>query len=389
VKAIKRARANAEKKTMRFAVLFTLLVLFASARVDAQIDPSSAMLLNQGRTNVRDGGLDSGRYTVKPKSDVHPVRKSEPRPKTDDTSASPSLSPTSTSTSTTSTSNVPAPPQFVGPQKPPQQAGPQSPPQEVGPQFGPQESDEPQYVRPLHDDRRTTMLELSFAPGYLYNESKSTFSPRNYFISAPTGSVDASVWVNPNFGVHTSFTGTINANVSDSYNNTKNATASSQWFSAGARARSFYGDGPKSPVLQFGVDYREYAFKTPSDTLFRNKLTTTGLHLLIDAELPTGGFGSWTLGGEFGPKLSHRETSNALDFRTGDNPQATTVEVHLGAKYRFNHANTLFWKVSYGVERDLFSGTTSMNDPTTGLPQTDVAVTNSFTLFQLGYSWGD
>jgi hypothetical protein len=201
--------------------------------------------------------------------------------------------------------------------------------------------------------------------------------------------VDASVWTSPNFGVHTSFTGTLNGNVTDSFNNTKNASASEQWFSAGARARSFFGDGPRAPTLQFGVDYRECEFKVPSDTQFRNKLTTTGLHLLLDAEIPTNGFGSWALGGEFGPKLSHRESSNAYEFRTGDSPQATTVEIHLGARFRFNHTNSMFWKVSYGVERDLFDGSTTINDPLTGLPQTNVAVTNSFTLFQLGYTWGN
>jgi hypothetical protein len=387
VKAIKTGRANAEKKTMRSAVLFVILVLSFGATASAQIDPSSAMLLNQDHTNVRDGGLDSGRYTVKPRTDVHPVRKNEPRPRTDE----------STGASASAASATPTPPpQAAAPQKTPQKApqapqqkSPQQvPPQEV-PEFGPQEPYEPQYARPLRDERRTTMLELSFAPGYLYNESKSTFAPRNYFIGAPAASIDASVWVSPNVGVHTSFTGTINANVSDSLNNTKNAAASSQWFSAGARARSFFGDGAKAPTLQFGVDYREYTFKTPSDTLIRNKLTTSGLHLLIDAELPTRGFGSWTLGGEFGPKLSHRETSNAIEFRTGENPQATTVEVHAGAKYRFDHANAMFWKISYGVERDLFSGSTSVSDPITGLPQSDVAVTNTFTLFQLGYTWGD
>jgi hypothetical protein len=201
--------------------------------------------------------------------------------------------------------------------------------------------------------------------------------------------VDASVWTSPHFGVHTGFTGSLNANVSDSFNNTKNASASEQWFSAGARARSFFGDGPLAPTLQFGVDYREDEFRVPSDTVFRNKLTTSGLHLLIDAEFPTSGLGSWILGGEFGPKLFHRESSNATEFRTGDDPQATTVGVHFGASYRFDHAQRLFWKISHGVERDLFSGPTTINDPLTGLPQTNVSVTNSVTLFQLGYIWGN
>ncbi len=362
---------------MRFALLFTLLLLIIGSKVEAQIDPSSAMLLNPGKANVRDSGLDSGRYTVKPRSDGHPVRKNETRSRAiEETTPAPTPAATVAATATPS-------PQFVGPQKPPQR-----PPQDL-PEFGPQDFESPQAVRTPTDLRRLNLLELSFAPGYMYNESKSSFTPRNYYINSPTGTVDAGIWINPNLGVHTSFTGTINANVNDSLNNTKNATASSQWFAAGIRSRTFFGESAKSPTLTFGLDYREYSFRTPSDTLLRNKLTTSGLHLTMEAELPTDGFGAFTIGGEFGPKLSHRETSNAIEFRSGESPEATAVEVHVGAKYRFDRANALFWKISYGVERDQFSGFTTVSDPVTGMPQTDVGVTNAFTLFQLGYSWGN
>lgn len=404
MKAIKTAGSKAEKKVMRFTVLITTLVLLASAQVEAQIDPSSAMLLNSNHAAVRDGGLDSGRYTVKPRiENAHPTSRkaldsTKPHERTED--AEVVVTPTPAPVDQTSASQEVAPidapnpgPAVVGRQLPRAPQGPQS--LTFTAQDADQTTDQTDAASPApvaklpRDERRFTMLELSFAPGYLYNESKSTFAPRNYSVNAPSMGIDASVWTSPSFGLHTNFNGTINANVTDSLNNTKNASASEQWFSVGARTRSFFGEGPLAPTLQFGIDYREFQFRVPNDTLFRNKLATSGLILLLDAEIPTSNFGAWVLGGEFGPRLSHAESSNAVEFRSGQDPQTTSIGVHVGARYRFDHTQSIFWKISYGIEKNLFSGSTSINDPINGLPQSNVSVTSSFSLFQLGYTWAN
>ncbi len=403
MKAIKTAGSKAEKKVMRFNVFVTFLILLASLRVDAQIDPSSAMLLNTNRAAVRDGGLDSGRYTVKPRSGettratTHKTTET-PKPRDHADDVAPTPTPVASPTPTPQIEVQPA--VLQSPSPTPLRAGPESPtftPQnddgerddDAAQDSGDNETQSPITTKVQRDERRFTMLELSFSPGYLYNESKSTFAPRNYFVNSPTMSVDAGVWTSPNFGVHTNFLGTLNASVTDSLNNTKNAAASEQWFSVGARARGFFGDGSLAPTLQLGLDYREYQFRVPSDTVTRNKLMTSGLILLLDAEIPTSGLGAWVFGAEFGPRLSHAESSNAVEFRTGEDPQTTSVGVHVGAHYRFDHTQSVFWKVSYGVEKNLFNGSTTVNDPITGLPEANVSVTNSFALFQLGYTWAD
>src|SRR5262249_41358785 len=75
---------------VRFCV-FALLIVFASS-AGAQIDPSSALLLNNGinngnRTNTRESGIDSGRYTVHPKDSTshHEDRSSHHSQDVDDT----------------------------------------------------------------------------------------------------------------------------------------------------------------------------------------------------------------------------------------------------------------------------------------------------------------
>ncbi len=354
---------------MRF-LLLVISFISLCAKVEAQIDPSSAMLLNSGsKTTVRDGGIDSGRYTVRPRSDV--IRHEE---RTVTTRREVKVAPSSETTA--------------------KQINPESPPITTTsiPSANDESDDEPAPSAPvkvLPDARRFAMLELSFAPGYLYNESKSTFANRNYFLNAPVMNIDAKVWVSKTFGLHTGFLGTLNGNVSDSLNNTKNATASDQWFAVGAQSRHFFGEGGLSPMLQFRLDYREFQFRVPSDSVLRNKLGTSGLFLAFEAEIPTSGFGSWVFGADFGPKLQHRETSAATDFRTGDDVQTTSVGVHLGARYRFDGTQSVFWKASYGAERNLFSGSTSIPDPVTGAQQTNVSVTNTFTIFQLGYTWAN
>ncbi len=354
---------------MRFFLFLASFIVILSARVEAQIDPSSAMLLNSGpRANVRDNGLDSGRYTVRPRSEVvhhderiaTPHKDVKPAPPTAATPAPAPVAVTESQNGEAGTDDVTD-----------------------------DQADEPAAAKVSIDDRRRTMLEISIAPGYLYSESKSTFAPRNYFLNAPVMNIDARVWVSSGFGLHTSFLGSLNGSISDSLDNTKNASASDQWFSVGAQSRHFFGVGSLAPMLRLGLDYREFQFRVPSDSIFRNKLATSGLFLLLDAEVPTSGFGSWAFGGEFGPKLRHSETSAATEFRTGDEAQTTSVGVHVGARYRFDSTQSVFWKVSYGVEKNLFSGSTSIPDPIAGARQTNVSVTSTFTLFQLGYTWAD
>lgn len=341
-------------------------MVLSSAAI-AQIDPSSAMLLNSSnRAPVRDGGLDSGRYTVKPRLEGS---HREDRPTTKHITLE---GPHETAVvEQVKVAPTPAPAQVVS---------------EID---SVEETDDVEIVKPAKDDRRDTVLEISFAPGYLYNDSKSTFSPRNYFLNAPVMNVDATVWVAKSIGIKTSYTGSLNANITDSFNNTRNTSASDQWFAVGARSRSFFGEGPTAPTLQIGVDYREFEFKIPSDSQLRNKLSTSGVFVLVEGELPTSGLASWVFGADFGPRLNHKEISNATSFQTGTEPSTTSVGVHLGQRFRFDRTQSLFWKLSYSAERNLFSGSTSIADPVNGSPQSNVSVTNSFSMFRLGYTWSD
>jgi hypothetical protein len=111
--------------------------------------------------------------------------------------------------------------------------------------------------------------------------------------------------------------------------------------------------------------------------------------LSLDAELPVTPYRAWTLGFSIAPKLQHRESSTAIDFQSGSNVDANQVGVSLGTNIHFDAGSLIFVKVSHFVEKDLFSGPATKPDPVTAQTPSGVSVTNSFTLLQIGYTWGN
>jgi hypothetical protein len=376
---------------MRRLFFLTSLIVFG-ASAHAQIDPSSALLLNSGRAApVRESGIDSGRYTVRPRSDS-PRREERPTPtrrQTPEVSATATVEVEVTHAPVATPTPAPTPVAIVPSPTPSDlpETTSTSPTRVVIEE--PTRATVAQATPQPMDPRRTTMLELSLAPGYLYNDSDSSFTNRNYSVNSPVLSVDANVWFSESFGVHTGFLGTSNAHVSDSLDHQRNVSATEQWFWAGVRTRKFFGVSALAPSLIFGLDYREFQFRVPSDSQLRAKLTTTGPVLSLETELPSSALTSWTLGVTYAPKLRHKEVSNDVDFKSGDSLSASSFGVSLGSRYRFDRSHAMFWKLSQSVEKNVFSGDTSVPDLESGVTQHGVNVTNTTTLFQLGYTWSD
>jgi hypothetical protein len=169
----------------------------------------------------------------------------------------------------------------------------------------------------------------------------------------------------------------------------RNVPASQQWLTAGVRSRKFFGASALSPLLLFGADYYEYQFKVPSDSVYRATLKSVGILLSVEAELPVNLKRSWTVGFSIGPKLQHSEIANATDFRSGSNVDSNMIGASLGGRFQFERQDAIFWKLTHRVEKNLFSGDASIADPATSGTPSGVSVTNSFTFFELGYSWGN
>lgn len=358
---------------MRLRSLAFILCLLLITAASAQLDPSSVLLLNRGNTNQGENAIDSGRYTVRPRDSN---RRDDPRPvsgrrtnRGDESSDEGTDLPPVTIT-------IPDPPQAV------EQPTPVS--------EEPKEAVEERPLPPPREmSRRYNLVELSFAPGYLYSDSSSEYFYRNYTMSAPVLSVEAGVWMNPHFALNGSFMSTLSGHVNDSLEGDRNVPATHEWFTAGLRFREFFGRNVLASTVTLGIDYFDYKFRVPSDAQYREKLSSVGARISLEAEVPVTVTRSWLFGVAFSPKLQHREEATETDVRSGGGVDANAVSISIGGRMQFERKSGIFWKLSHSVEKDLYSGEASEEDPRTGKTPTGVSVTNSITIFTFGYTWGN
>lgn len=353
----------------------------AHAQSETPMNPSAVLLLNQGRGGTT--AIDSGRYTPRAKVEVKqaPVRK--PREAGDEnpepvTVVVPMGQPAGADGASGGASNQLAPQQIVIRCEEAQVA------QGVCPPVIPVASNAP--AEPV---RRLNLLELSVAPGYLYNNSESSYTFRNYNSSTPLVLADINVWLNPGFSLHGSFIETLAGHVNDSIDGSRSASVTQEWFRVGAHGRKFFHFDSSTAVLNFGIDYVEYQFRVPSDARLRGGLRSSGVEFSVEAEIPASRTRWWTVGAALAPKLKQSESSTSIDFKSGGGVDANAVSLSLGGRWQFERNDAIFWKLSHTVEKDLYSGDATLADPRTNVAPTGVAVINSFTIFQIGYTWGN
>jgi hypothetical protein len=181
----------------------------------------------------------------------------------------------------------------------------------------------------------------------------------------------------------------LGGHVSDTTTGDRNVGADHEWAQAGIRSRSFFGPGPRAASLSLGLDLWQYQFDVPSYAALREKIQTYGLAFSLEGELPTNATYSWTFRLTAVPLARHEEISTQDNARSGASPETNIVEAAIGGRVAFDRSNALFWRLTCRIEQDSFSGSASAPDFQTGQVPTGVSVMNSFTIFELGYSWGN
>ncbi len=385
---------------MRFSV-FLFSLAFASL-ASAQIDPSSALLLNPDTgASTREGGLDSGRYTVKPA----PKTQSAPALRRGDVreeAKKPEERPASESPQNSTPSNTTFAPEAAGVPKvvPSPQPGtflsgadaPLPPPQPIDETvLGGSDEEIKEYKKMLNpEDRRHNLMELSIAPAFIYNDSRSPYSFRKYSTASPALGGDGRVWFSPFFGVQASYMTTLSGSVNDSTSTaTRTITVAQTFMRAGIRSRNFLATGKYSPSLTWGLDFYEHYFVVPKDAETRGRLRTNGAQVSLEGEWPTSGRSSWLLGVSFLPMASHKEYSTGLALRSGSRVDSNGVGISVGTKIQYDRSSALFIRLSHQLDKHVFTGQAATADPVNGNTPSGVPVTNSFTIFQLGYTWGN
>ena len=438
--------------------LIVAQVLFFTGHISqAQIDPSSALLLNgSARSSSRDNGVGSGRYTVRPRSDA-----TNPAPSRNSRSTKSVETPVPTQShltpaETTNGSGYPTPVQVVTPVVSPPSASPvavvksapivmdvssgAAPQPATGPNATPATRDatrnankestkdatgdadvstgngatdgnsvsaenrseaaaqaeddaiREQVARDQEVIRKATqnnLLDISFSAGYLYNDSSSTYSFRKYSTAAPAVIGDAHIWLSPEFGVGGSYLTTLSGSLPDGSHPSRVVPTTQQTFTLGIRYRDYFTHDLTYPYLIWGADYYQYHLSVPQDAQSRADLYSTGAKFSILGVFPGRRSYAWNLGFGLLPKMYHHEGSNSAGFRSGGHADANSVEILIGGRWQLSPSSSMFWRVTYQIEKDVFTGQASIPDPSSHTTPTGVSVTNSSVFLQMGYGWGN
>ncbi|MEQ1877144.1 MAG: hypothetical protein ABL958_10890 [Bdellovibrionia bacterium] len=241
------------------------------------------------------------------------------------------------------------------------------------------------YLQP--DDVRRNIIEIRIAPIFIYNDSQSPSFARSYNGFSPGLFFSNDIWFTMFFGLNTTYRSSIGGVVTNDVQGTSSVAASHEWASIGLRFRRFYGFGKSVPSLEMGLDLREYNFRVPSDDPNRIKLKSTSAFLSLDAKVPanTRYTSVYSLG--VAPWTGHTEATSGAAVLSGGTNSTFILNAGLGGEYKLDRTSRIFWKLDYEIQRSLFGGPASGNDPVTGTTLTNVPASNGFLIFHFGYTW--
>lgn len=244
------------------------------------------------------------------------------------------------------------------------------------------------YKEQIHeDDIRNNRLEIEISPTAVYNDSSSNYSFREYQSFFNALKVRANVWLTPLIGVSGQILFSFAADV-DSVIDSSRVGTKYEFMDVGLNFRKFFGISRKSNSLEFSVLYNENKMSPASDNMSRAKLTSNGFGVGMKARIPTSFTYAWVLGGSFFPRLQHDEGDTGIIINSGSMEETARLGVDLGGEWKFDRESQLIWNLGLSSERNVFDGTASLPDPSTGTAPSNVSVTNTLYMFSLGYRWG-
>lgn len=342
-------------------------------------DPTSAGLLNGGSSPEPDD-LDSSRFKKvdKPAAETKKA-KGAPEPASQKSSVKATTKPSPTPSPMPS----PTPSPTLAPTK-----GASIPDQMRNLIMGGNSDDIEAFRKQIHpDDRRNNHIELNFGPAYFYNNSTSNFSIRRFTSEGPAAEVGATGWLSPFFGIHADYFTALEASV-DSNGPKQSVPLDVQNVEIGVRFRKHFGITRKAASINWGVDYIDRREKVPNDTIDRVSTDTSGLSLSLQADIPTSAGYAHIIGVEFAPRLVHIEESGN-NVHSGGKNDTDEIGAWVGGKIIFDRQNQIYWTFKQTLEQNTFDGQASAIDPKTGVAPDGVSITNSMSIFSIGYSWGD
>jgi hypothetical protein len=238
-----------------------------------------------------------------------------------------------------------------------------------------------------HQDIRKNFFDIAVATGYFYNSSSSPFFTRNYNDSAPSVGVEANIWISPFFGFNADYRTTLLNELTDSPTSSATVNISQTWLDLGLKFRRFYGMTANAPVFTTALKYSIYSMTAPSVSHYRVSQQTQGVEFDFNLAIPIGKSTSVDFGFMLEPIATQSENTGA-PITSGSGNQTLGAGANVAVNYRVTRQMIGFIKLSSLLYKSEYSGSTSINDPTTGGTLTNVPVTNAFYLLEFGLRLG-
>ncbi|MBX7230731.1 MAG: hypothetical protein K1X29_01465 [Bdellovibrionales bacterium] len=407
-------------------LLFIFLILtWNHQRVEAQLDPSSALLLRSGSEDPKQNPWDSSRYIKKsntnekssrmegrknknseeeeevPKSTIDKVGQKSESSSSSNLSSSEKTEESSPSESEKNTVNKADQKKINGKSTVDDKKDSlenEKIKEEVSPSFAAQlqnlllggtfQQMENYKLNLKTEDSRKNIVELSLAPTLLYTDAHSSYWYRKWVSASPAYSLGAQVWVSPFFGVQIDFINSLDGSIPASSSNSNRVSLDQSWFNAGLQWRKFSGVQHKSKEFSFGLSFMEQKNEVAGDSTQRVSTKTTGVRLNLALSLPQSPETSWQLGGFLLPIARHQEISTQIKLSSGTKNSSSLFGVWIGATHLLDRHYKFFWRLQEIVEQNRFEGDASHSDPVNGTTPNGVSVFTGTSLFILGLQWG-
>lgn len=244
-----------------------------------------------------------------------------------------------------------------------------------------------EYRTKIHSqDPRKNVVQISFAPGYYFNNSQSTYSYRRYNSNGPAMGLGMNLWLTPFFGIHTKYFTNMSSSIRSG--GTNMVPTDVQSLEAGIRFRKHFGTSRKSSHLSWGLDYTDAVNKIGKDATTAIGRRSAGLGVALEAVVPVTNGYAHTIQVNAYPRLKHNEITTGATVKSGVKAETNGIGFGLGGQWTLDRHNQVFWKAQYTIERNLFKGAASAVDPHTGATPEGVSVTNTTGVIYFGFSWG-
>lgn len=238
------------------------------------------------------------------------------------------------------------------------------------------------------DDVRKNQMEIQASPAFVYNGSTSNYSYRSYSSFFPALDLSSNVWMTPTLGLHGRILFSLGASVAGDSVTSSRVPVKYENIDLAFKFRRYYSSLKDSQTVDISVLYSEDKFSSPSDNLYRPKLSSSGLGINVTSRLPRGNNFTWVLGGLFYPRLQHQEEKVGLKISSGTATENTRLGVNVGTEMKFSRSSQIIYDLALRTEQNFFNGSASPVDPETKNSPSNVNVTNSTLIFSFGYRWG-